>query len=261
MPRTAFELVRHWMTWGTQTLRRYPSDLLVIAVFGGATSSLLLLLPWVGEPLAVLWGTICDVVLLLGIRDAGNGHRPSLKLFRVIFRDLPLRGDLITLGAVCAFLRALVMLCLDWGVLSHVSPQFMDTLRAGDALPLGALPWAGMGLFLFASLLYFMATVFAGVMVADGGLKPFKALFYSFFLCVKKARPLFLAVLLIATVSFVLSAFSAILAVMTTGTVLLLLAPLVSVVVSLVSAAMMWRAYQMLFGEKHHAPVPPYPEN
>lgn len=258
---TSLGLVRSWVSWGFSTLRQRPSELLVIALFGVASSSALLLLPWLGEPLSVLWATICDVVLILSVRDAANGQKPSLQLFRALFKDDRLRGDLLTLGAVFAFLRSIVVLGFDYGVLSHVSADVWEKFKSGAELPIDALPWSGMLLFVGLSILYFMATVFAGVLVADGGMKPFKAIFYSFFLCVKRARAMALVVLFLFAIGFVLAALGALVSMMTTPMLLFVLAPVVSVIVNMMTAGILWRAYQRFCGERGLAPAAPYPLN
>ncbi len=176
-----------WLGAGFALFRRYPAQLTMVVIGYWLLIAFVNSLPLLGPALATLTIPIFSVGLMTACRDADQGRPVLFPILFVGFRTRP--QPLLTLGGLylAASLFALVFSSLaDGGMFMQTmlgSYQPTEADLASGALFSGAQ----MALVVMAPVI--MAWWFAPVLVAWHGFTVGKALFFSFFACLRNWKP------------------------------------------------------------------------
>ena len=178
--RLSFLAGFNWLQTALTACRREPFALGAIAVFYMTSMGILSMLPFIGTLVVSLFMPFGTVLLGRGVRETLARRTPSFRLLVDIWNDRALRQVLIQIGLFFAVGLSTVHLLFD--LLAS------DTIAPWDTLENGRLDWSS-------------ATWFAPLLASEKRMPCGKALFYSFFGCLRSlAAIIVLGVLLTAVV-------------------------------------------------------------
>ena len=190
-----------WIKQAVTAVRHKAARLFLIIFFYTATLGLLMLIPAAGPVLAALFMPFGTVLIGYATREAIADRMPDFFPLARAFSNKALRTDLMNTGLVYAFV--IITAQALYGYLAE--PYWAQWQTQNDRLVWDTVfehfPWMPLGV---ASLIYIpgvMATWFSPLLCADKGMRWSKALFYSFFGCLRNILPiLVLGILLIVGV-------------------------------------------------------------
>ncbi len=239
-----------WLKTALAACRREPFALAVIAIFYLSMMGILSILPLLGSLAASLFMPFGTVLLGRGVRETLAGRKPGLFLLKALWTERRLRGVLLQVGLVFAVGLSTVNLVFD--LLAASSIAQWGTLENGrlDWSTVSAnIPWAAIAASLAIYLPVLAATWFAPLLVSEKGMACGKALFYSFFGCLRSLPAiLVLGVIVTAAVAAGAVLLSSLIAALgLAGSEMLLITPF-AFATSTVLYAIYWPMYQSLFG-------------
>lgn len=238
-----------WFQAGLAAVRREPLSLAVVAIFYMSTMAILSILPVVGSLAASLFMPFGTVFLGRAVKVTMQGKQPGFALLAEIFRDARHRRALFNVGLVFAVALSLTNLVFDW--------LAADAVAQWGSLENGRLDWSTVSqhipydAMIAAAVIYIpalMATWFAPLLVSEKSMSAGKALFYSFFGCLRNI----LAVIVLGVVLSVAIGVAAALLVFLisflelTGSEMFLITPF-AFIASTITYACYWPMYQTLF--------------
>lgn len=240
-----------WFKTAVVATREQPFALMGIALFYMFTMGFLSVMPVVGAILSALFMPFGTVFIGRATRDAIDSQAPSFRILGQTWRSAFMRKHLLYVGLVFGFVLITVnalyaLLSADevarWAVTEN---DRLDWGSVRENLPYDAI--------LTALLVYIpglMATWFAPLLISEKNMTCVKALFYSFFGCLRNLLPIFvLGALLIGTTLactfgtlFVIDTFEL------ASLEMYLLTP-IAFVLTTIAYATYWPMYVSLFGD------------
>ena len=248
--RLSFLAGFNWLKTALTACRREPFALGAIAVFYMTSMGILSMLSFIGTLVVSLFMPFGTVLLGRGVRETLARHTPSFRLLVDIWNDRALRQVLIQIGLFFAVGLSTVNLLFD--ILAADTIAQWGTLENGRldwSTVAGNLPWTAIVVTLVIYLPVLAATWFAPLLASEKRMSCGKALFYSFFGCLRSlAAIIVLGVLLTAVVGLgsVLVA-SLISALGLAGSEMFLIVPF-AFAASTVLYSVYWPMYVSLFG-------------
>ncbi len=255
MENQFFGPANRWFAQAFRAVLSQPLGIMLLIFFTVGSSSLITMIPVIGRVSASVWNMFCAVLLFYGTRQALHGEQVSFASLTAVLKHRKLRLDVFTMGAMCAFLQAMLSLVIGW-TLGPTLAEGLEMMQGGAA-PEGGLttPWLGIIISLAATVPYLMATTFAPALVADGGLTPGKSIFFSFFGSLRHWKPLLAVLFMLTAIEFMVAMSIALaLAGGFSPMLVAVLAPLPAIISTLLLGTLLYPMYRDLFGMKHTHP-------
>jgi hypothetical protein len=183
----------HWIADGARLFARQPLLLTAVVSLGWIGQVALAFVPYAG---AALWALLAPAVaqgMLCACRSVEAGRPPALEDYLVALRDRAVRIELLRLGLVN--LAALTVVVMVWVALAPAQPEAPALPAAASPAGVQAIELPGPEQLLalaVAGALWIpvvMAMWFAPALVAWHGMRASKAMFFSFFACLRNALP------------------------------------------------------------------------
>lgn len=238
-----------WFLSALEATRKQPIVLMGVVLFYMLSMSILSVIPWFGPVLAAVFMPYGTVFFAHATRDVLADRQPQFAQLAELMRNRDIRQAMIRVGLV--FGCVLVTVNALYGILAadEISRWVIDANDRLDWASVRAnIPWDATIAMLVVYIPGLMAVWFAPLLVSDKGMPCGKALFYSFFGCVRNIVP-------VIVLGVVLTAISSIVAVGLTALTVFLnisdLAPFIITpfvfVISTVIYASYWPMYEGLF--------------
>ena len=194
----------HWFIQALRATQSKPLGLMGIAIFYIMGMGLLSALPIFGPVLAALFMPFGTVFLAWSTRDALQGKIPSFSTLSTIWKDFPTRVNLFRVGLVFGFFLVTVNALYGWLSADEISQWTIQNDRLVWSSVLEHFPYDALIVVLLIYVPGLMATWFAPMLVAEKNMVWGKAVFYSFFGCLRNLLPIiFLRIILFTAVTLV----------------------------------------------------------
>jgi len=247
-----------WFVLAVRATRLHAFRLFLIVLFYTFCMGVLTLVPYAGVVVAALFMPFGTILLGHATRDALANKQPGFSLLSDGWKSLYARKNLIAVGLVFGFL--LIAANTAYGVFaaSDVAQWQYDANHQLDWRSVGLhFPWRGV---IAAFVIYIpglMATWFSPLLCSDKHMAWGKALFYSFFGCLKNILPiLVLGLVLVVSASGCFVLASELIDLFTLQSInMYIYFPLGCVVMTVVYATY-WPMYDALFGDTQQDDVP-----
>lgn len=179
-----------WIKQGIEAIRRAPFGMVSICVFYVFMFSVLSTLPFVGLVLASFFMPFGTMLVIEGTREAYNGRQPSYAVMVDLFKDVSKRSRLFKVGLIYAFFLIIANYIYLLTAMDAISQwQVKDGQIVWESVA-QHFPWTAAILTILCYLAGQMATWFAPALVAWKNMTVGKAVFYSFFGCLRNWLPI-----------------------------------------------------------------------
>lgn len=187
-----------WLRQGLSAIRQAPFGMVSICIFYVFTMSVLGALPMFGLVVAAFFMPFGTMLIIEGTREAYEGRQPSYGVLVELFKDPFKRARLMRVGVIyAAFLLVANYLYIFMAVDEVSQWQVVDGRLDWDSV-YANFPWSAAIVTVIIYALGQMATWFAPVLVTWKNMAVGKAIFYSFFGCLRN----WLAILVLLIVIF-----------------------------------------------------------
>lgn len=173
--------------FGTQPLGMLTATLVYMLAMGVLT-----MIPFVGSLAAAFFMPFGSVYLARATSRALEGKPPTYGIFSALWRDVAARKALLNTGIVFAcFLAAVSLIESLFGDAALIQIKLEEDGSLNFSSLASNIPWGVIAVLLLVYLPGLMMTWFAPLLIANKGLPCGKALFYSFFGCLRNLAPIF----------------------------------------------------------------------
>ena len=191
-----------WLRRTALALKKSPFGMVSISIFYVFSMTALGTLPVIGLVLASLFMPFGTMLVINGTRQVFLGEQPSYAILGNLFKNADVRARLIRVGLVYAGF----ILAADFVYAVMAADSISKWEIVNDRLVWETVwpnfPWVAVGCALLVYIIGQMATWFAPALVAWKNMPAGKAIFYSFFGCLKNWLPIVvLLVLLTASIT------------------------------------------------------------
>lgn len=174
-----------WLRQGLSAIRQAPFGMVSICIFYVFTMSVLGALPMFGLVVAAFFMPFGTMLIIEGTREAYEGRQPSYGVLVELFKDPFKRSRLMRVGVIyAAFLLVANYLYIFMAVDEVSQWQVVDGRLNWDSV-YANFPWSAAVVTVIIYALGQMATWFAPAMVTWKNMAVGKAIFYSFFGCLR----------------------------------------------------------------------------
>ncbi len=238
-----------WFKSAVSATLNQPVLLMGAVLFYMISMSFLSVLPWVGPVLAAVFMPFGTVFFAHATRDALNGNRPNFAHFMDIVRDADHRTAMIRVGLVFGLI--LVVVNALYGYLSadeiarwvttEDNRLNWDSVRAN-------IPWDAALVLLVVYIPGLTAVWFAPLLVSEKNMACGKAIFYSFFGCLRNILPVLVLGIALITLSIIVmtSLTYLVMALGLEDMALFIVTPFVFILSTIIYASY-WPMYESLF--------------
>ena len=179
-----------WFLSALSATRKQPVVMMGVVLFYMLSMSVLSVIPWFGPILAAIFMPYGTVFFAHATRDALADKQPQFGNFGELVRNRNIRQAMIRVGLV--FGCILVTVNAIYGILAadEIARWVVDANDRLDWASVRAnIPWDATIAMLIVYIPGLMAVWFAPLLVSDQGMPCGKALFYSFFGCIRNIIP------------------------------------------------------------------------
>ena len=189
-----------WFLQGLKAARMAPISMLGVVLFyllvmGGLSS-----LPLAGTVIAAFFMPFGTVFVARSTRDVLAGKMPTYSVFKELWNTMSVRRSLVRIGVVYSFVLIAVEAVYGFMAADEISRWVITDNRLDWESVRANFPWDAT----IASLVIYLPGVvsvwFAPMLAAQNGMPPGKALFYSFFGCLRNFVPVIVLVLVMGAV-------------------------------------------------------------
>ncbi|MCF0253233.1 MAG: hypothetical protein HUK26_02725 [Duodenibacillus sp.] len=182
-----------WLKRSFAAIRQQPLPMMCIVLLYTFSMGFLSVLPYAGGVFAALFMPFGTVLLGRGTRLALEGRRPSAALLKDAVAQPGVKHALIRIGLAFGFVLLTSNLLYAW-LSADVTAQWktLDNGRLDWSDAAQHLPWTAFWAMLAVYVPGLMATWFAPLLASEKGMPCGKALFYSFFGCLRNILPIVL---------------------------------------------------------------------
>mgnify|MGYP001028294933 FL=1 len=194
-----------WIRQGLQAIRQAPFGMVSICIFYVFTMSILGTLPFIGLVLAALFMPFGTLLIIQGTKDAYDGREPDYGVIVRLFKDRPMRYRLFRIGLVYA---AFLLVANYIYLLTAMDEMSQWQVSNGEIVCQSVLdhfPWTAAIITLLCYTAGQMATWFAPALVAWKNMTLGKAIFYSFFGCLRNWLAILVLLILLGVITMLCS--------------------------------------------------------
>lgn len=191
-----------WIREGLSAIRQAPFGMVSICIFYVFTMSVLGALPLFGLVLAAFFMPFGTMLVIQGTKDAYEGRQPLYTVLFDLFKDRMKRFLLMRVGVIYAVFILIANYAYIFLAMDDVSQWKIVDGRLDWASVYANFPWTAAVVTVLVYALGQMATWFAPALVTWKNMTVGKAIFYSFFGCLRNW--LAIVVLLIILFGFTL---------------------------------------------------------
>lgn len=240
-----------WFLQGLKAARMAPVSMLGVVLFYLLVMGGLSALPLAGTVAAAFFMPFGTVFVARSTRDVLAGKMPTYSVFKELWNSMTTRRSLVRIGVVYSFVLIAVEAVYGFMAADEISRWVITEQNRLDWESVRAnFPWDAT----IASLAIYLPGVvsvwFAPMLIAQNGMPPGKALFYSFFGCLRNLVPVIvLALVLAAVMMAAVTAVVALAVVLSSETLASWLTIPIVFFAAVVMYASYWPMYRDLFGD------------
>lgn len=241
-----------WFKSAVSAVQKQPVMLMGVVLFYMLSMSVLSIIPWFGPVLAALFMPYGTVFFAHATRDSLENRPPRFGTLSELFARQSIRQAMIRVGIVFGMVLVVVNALYGYLAADEIARWSID---ANDRLNWETVranfPWDATIAMLVVYIPGLMAVWFAPLLVADKGMECGKALFFSFFGCLKNILPVIvLGVILTVSASVIAAALTwLVIALDLTSEAAYIIMPF-AFIASTVIYASYWPMYQDLFEDE-----------
>ena len=187
-----------WLREGLSAVRQAPFGMVSVCIFYVVTMSVLGALPLFGLVLAAFFMPFGTMLVIQGTKDACEGRQPMYSVLFDLYKDRTKRFLLMRVGVIYAVFILVANYAYVFFAVDYVSQWKVIDGRLDWASVLDNFPWTAAIITVIIYALGQMATWFAPALVTWKNMTVGKAIFYSFFGCLRN----WLAVIVLLVVIF-----------------------------------------------------------
>ena len=188
-----------WFATAIHAVRLNAARLFLLVFFYSAVMGILMLVPMVGMVFAALFMPFGTILIGHSVRDVLKGKEPGLGLIGKAWADPFARIQLIYTGLFYGFI--LITAQAAYGILSEPYVELWQ-VTSEDRLVWSSVfehfPWMPLAVTLLIYIPGLMATWFSPMLCVDKHMRWGKALFYSFFGCLRNILAILVLGILLA---------------------------------------------------------------
>lgn len=189
----------YWLRDAAAAVARKPFNLLAVTLFYMLVMGFLSAIPYAGFVFAALFMPFGTAFIGRSTRSALQGEEPRFSELKAVFGDLGIRQSMIRIGLVYGFI--LITANTLYGLLAadSIALWHLDADNRLDWSSVQAnIPWDAIAAVLLIYVPGLMAVWFAPLLASEKRMSCGKAVFYSFFGCLRNIVPVLVLVLLVA---------------------------------------------------------------
>lgn len=238
-----------WFVSALGATQKQPLIMMGVVLFYMLSMSVLSVIPWFGPVLAAVFMPYGTVFFAHATRDALADKQPQFGHFSDLIHNRNIRQAMIRVGLV--FGCILVTVNAIYGILA-ADEIARWTVNANDRLDWASvranIPWDATIAMLIVYIPGLMAVWFAPLLVTDKGMPCGKALFYSFFGCMRNIIPVIVLGVVLTAVAAVIGLGLAwmMISLEITDLAALIMTPFIFILSTVIYASY-WPMYQDLF--------------
>ena len=191
----------YWFRDAASAVSRKPFNLLAVTLFYLLVMGFLSAIPYAGIVFAALFMPFGTAFIGRSTRTALQGGDPRFAGFKEVYSDPHVRQNLLRIGFVYGFV--LITVNALYGLMAADSIALWK-IDANDRLDWASvqanIPWDAIIAVMFVYIPGLMAVWFAPLLATEKRMTWGKAVFYSFFGCLRNILPVIVLVMLVAAV-------------------------------------------------------------